>query len=203
MAATFKLDPTLINELKAIHVQTRVANEIIKVMKEFIAAGKSPVQGVGRFVGYKAAEATKAISQTKRSFNKISKAIPALKASSNSRNKILNSNIADIKRRGYPYSVLDKFPGKRVRPVNLELTGDMLRALIFKIEKKGPRIGIFEQSEALKAETHNDGTQVPKVPRRKFIPNKRGDELVISLMRTIKAIYSEELNAIIKRSNAK
>lgn len=60
---------------------------------------------------------------------------------------------------------------------NLELTGDMLDALKATPKKNGLEIGIFDGDEVGKADNHNKfsvKSQATKVPRRQFIPKKKG-----------------------------
>jgi hypothetical protein len=77
----------------------------------------------------------------------------------------------------------------------------MLRALIYKTGSNKLQIGIFDTEQSKKAETHNDGTQEPKIPQRKFIPNNEGDEFNQTIQREIINIYTDILNDIILKSN--
>lgn len=99
---------------------------------------------------------------------------------------------------GYPFNVQKKFPSKRVRPVNLKLSGDMLSSLVSRVEGGTISIGIFDKVEAEKAIKHNDGTE--KVPQRHFLPTKKGEQFTISIQRQLKALMVEVLGRIIKRN---
>lgn len=71
------------------------------------------------------------------------------------------------------YVDLKKSKGGSGSP-DLELFGDLKDSITFKQTDKGVEIGVFGGVNALKAETHNWGTQDDIVPRRPFIP-KKGD----------------------------
>ncbi len=148
-----------------------IGDTVIKQMNNFIARGQSPVRDQGRFVGYKHQQ------------------ISGGKAKPSSENK-----------RGYPYSVMHRFPDKKVRPVNLRLTGQMLAALAHKFYAGAQKIelGIFSGKEALKAETHNEGTQEPRVPRRHFLPTEDGESFAETIQRDIIAIVKRRISYIIQ-----
>lgn len=140
---TFK--GSLLNKLtfkNAIDLDTagKVGGVTIFEIYRATAKGLSPVKGLGRFVRYKA----QAIGKSKKNKPK----------------------------KGYPYSVQKKYPNKLVRPVNLRLSGDMLKALEWKFysSKQVIEVGIWDAKQSLKAETHNQGTQEPRVPTRQFLP---------------------------------
>lgn len=204
---TVKIDATeAIKVIAKAGVQREIGKTVVKAMKEFIEAGRSPIAGGSRFVGYKAVEGQKtlrAISKSIRNQAKSDSATKAQKAQLRTVNKSIKKQTDELKKKGYPYSKMEEFPDKKVRPVNLALTGDMIRALTFTILSRGVEIGIKDKKQALKAETHNDGTQPGRVPRRQFIPNVQGQEFAISIMRQIKEIYSKALNAAIEKSNKK
>lgn len=101
---------------------------------------------------------------------------------------------------GYPYDVMKDFPNKKVRPVNLELSGDMLDALEVKALDSGLRVGIFDSKQREKAEKHNDGDSTKNIPRRHFWPTREGEEFAVSIQRAIKDFYSDLLDKIIRTS---
>lgn len=94
-----------------------------------------------------------------------------------------------------------EFPDKKVRPVNLFLSGEMLSELDHTRLKNGVQIGFHRASKRSKdkAETHNYGTG--SVPKRKFLPVDSKDELNVSIMREIKSIYINRIKSIIKGLN--
>lgn len=101
-------------------------------------------------------------------------------------------------RRFDAYKDPKKYPGdkKNQRPVNLELSGDMLNAITYKVLKDGIRIGIWDEEQRQKANTHMQGLN--GVPQRKFMPIDPGDEFIVSIQRIIKALYAQKLSAILK-----
>lgn len=108
--------------------------------------------------------------------------------------------------RRYPaYKNEDRYPGDRKprRPVNLELTGEMLDSLQYQTRENGIRYGILSASDEVKtrAKANNEGTQ--HVPARPFIPDKPGQQFNLSIMTKIKDIVSKRLAAIIKQSSRK
>lgn len=70
----------------------------------------------------------------------------------------------------------DEKGGKRL--ANLDLNGDMMRAVEYQVEADRIKIGIFDEDEAIKAYGHNTGFKGHKwldgkAPARKFIPNEK------------------------------
>jgi hypothetical protein len=101
--------------------------------------------------------------------------------------------------KGYPFNVQKKFPNKKVRPVNLFLSGDMLEALTHKKKSDSILVGIFKPSEAEKAQGHQLGDPKKGLPRRRFIPAANGEEFTVSITRSIRQLYSELLDGILKK----
>ncbi len=104
----------------------------------------------------------------------------------------------------YPRGKKFKRLGKRVRPVNLKLTGDMLSDLDWKSAGLGKvKIGVLgDRFSELKSRVHNTGER-RDIPQRKFIPFEQGDEFAQTIQKKIKDIHEKRLNAIIKKSNKK
>lgn len=146
-----------------------IGGYIIHETKRMIARGQSPVRDIGRFVAYKAQQIKKKASK-------------------------------DSKPRGYPYDLMDRYPDKKVRPVNLKLSGDMLNAMEqrFNFSAQEVTVGIFDQKQALKAETHNRGTQEPRVPKRPFLPTDAMIGFAESIQRGIISIVKKRIASIIK-----
>jgi hypothetical protein len=80
-------------------VANSIGDQVIIKMKQLIAKGISPIENHGRFPEYKSQQQEKGKSKKAK---------------------------ATLKKK-YPDTVLGDFPGKRRRPVNLELSGDFLR----------------------------------------------------------------------------
>lgn len=102
-------------------------------------------------------------------------------------------------RRFDAYKDKTKYPGdkKMAKPVNLELSGDMLNAITHKVIRGGVRIGIFDKKQADKATTHIRGLN--GVPQRKFMPVDDGDQFVISIQRAIRSLYVKIISDILKK----
>lgn len=165
----------LIDEKTMNRIQQEVIEDLIKTS---IEVGNSPVQGYGRFVGYSGESNRK----TARAAGKKPKG-------------------AELRKLGYPFSVQNKFPGKQLRPVNLELSGEMLS---FYVCKPGPDksvlIGIQEEAPddvKARAEGNNGGTK--NVPARKFVPGP-GEVYKPDIMTAIRQILADRLVEMIKES---
>jgi hypothetical protein len=192
---TVKLDfPKLLKDkLVNQELSSNLADVVIKGILEHTAIGLSPVRGFGRFVGYKAQEEAKKLKKIATHLSRANNKAAASSARSEAKSSA----------RGYPSSVQGRFPDKKVRPVNLRLTGTMLADLSYLLNRTAQKvtIGIFKGKSKLKAETHNEGTQEPNVPTRQFLPTTQGQEFTVSIMRAIKEVYRKRLNSIIEESN--
>ncbi len=102
---------------------------------------------------------------------------------------------------GYPDTpdIRRRFPSKKTRPVNLELSGKFLKALGFKKTDGGIDFGWIDPSEDIKKliDAHNNGLN-KNVPQRKVIPNADGEDYTASIRRLIKDIYLQRIRAIIR-----
>lgn len=85
----------------------------------------------------------------------------------------------------YPNSVKSKFPSKKRRPVNLQLSGSFMSRLDVRAtsNKKIVKLGMFSMStkQAKMFETHNEGKH-KYVPQRKFLPTKKGEQFKTAIM---------------------
>jgi hypothetical protein len=73
---------------------------------------------------------------------------------------------------------------------NLELAGDMLNALEYRIEGNTVVVGIFDETQTPKAYNHNVGDTLPK---RQFIPDE--DQLLkADIIRGVNRIIEEYMN---------
>lgn len=185
-----------IKKLRLPKYSKQVGELAVELSKELIASGTSPVRKFGRFVEYSGQRNRRAAGKSR----------------------------STSKEHGYPFSVQSKYPDKKVRPVNLKLSGDMLEAFTFKTTATGALIGVFDQEQKKKAVLHNNGGRVElkikrkistkvrnfihrkkaqktigfDIPQRKFVPSKAGDDFVISISRAIKNLYSTILEVILK-----
>lgn len=85
---------------------------------------------------------------------------------------------------------------KRVRPVNLILSGEMLRALEYKAERNLLEVGIWDSEMAERASFHQDGT--PNMPQRRFIPTERDEYLTVTIDRALINKLKDIINRSIK-----
>lgn len=94
---------------------------------------------------------------------------------------------------------------KDTKPVNLELSGKMLKKLSFKRSKKNAiTVGIHSDATPKildRAKAHNNGSSKQGIPKRQFIPDKPGEEYIVTIQRKRKAILEKRLRAIIRKSN--
>ncbi len=146
-----------------------IGDAAIDEMKKVIAKGISPIKGVGRFEAYKWAGAANRIT-------KIAKGLTG------ARKKSARQKASDLKKGKYPFSMKNKFPNKRERPVNLFLSGDQLSNLITKPTQSGLEVGYYDKLSAQKEQGHREG--VNGQPRRPTIP-KNGEEFSPSIYRRI------------------
>lgn len=183
-----------------------VGDTVLDGIKDAAAKGLSPVAGVGRFPGYKAQEEAKAQKRIAR--NAWQNASQAGSSSTGVRLRNLSRSASDEAKKsaqGYPVSVQDKFPQKKIRPVNLSLTGEYLNSLRYSFNRSKLSIRFFFAGKRanLLAETHNEGTQEPVVARRPVLPTADGQEFISSIMRAINTLYRNRLASIIEMSKKK
>ncbi len=152
-----------------------LGDTIVKAVKKQISIGKSPVAGEGRFAAY-----------------------------SQQRNKKKKKKRGASKS-GYPASVSRTFPQKKVRPVNLFLSGDFLKFYDWANSGKlSILIGIVPGAPQLIriiAKAHNEGVPEKNIPKRQHTPTKSGEEFTASIQRTIKNLFTKQLRASLKKRN--
>lgn len=83
--------------------------------------------------------------------------------------------------------------GKKVRPVNLILSGRMYRAIERKARYDKLEVGIWDSEMAKLAGYHQNGTD--KMPARRFIPTDKDEALTVTIYRAL----LNKLRDIIKR----
>jgi hypothetical protein len=81
-----------------------------------------------------------------------------------------------------------------VRPVNLILSGQMLRSIEYKASRGSLEVGIWDSDMVELASYHQDGTD--KMPARRFIPTDNGEYLTVTIDRAL----LNKLKQIIKDS---
>lgn len=108
------------------------------------------------------------------------------------------------------YKDRDKYPlgnetaqalGKKARPVNLTLTGEMLAGLSFKQTSKAALEWGFTKLTGKKkkiAEYHTSGTD--HMAMRRVVPQE-GEEFAVTIMRRLRDIYAKRLADLARISN--
>lgn len=91
---------------------------------------------------------------------------------------------------------------KPKRPVNLKLSGLMLRKLTWKRTKRGVNYGLHGASQKVQEYfvVHNEGTR-KDIPRRKIIPVSDGDKFTPKIRKGIRSLYNIVIKRIIKNIN--
>lgn len=179
----------------------KLAERVIKDVKQSISIGKSPVKGQGRFVAYKADRATSSLRKN-------------LKTASIQRGgkKALRGELRrEIKRTAskknlYPNSVKGEFPNKQRRPVNLELSGALIKAIRWKAIKCGVKIGLISANKKLKDIfiAHNEGANTAKkVPRRAILPTGAGEKFTAVIQKRIRSLFLARIRQVLKQVNKK
>ncbi len=138
-----------------------IGGAVVKEVRNLTSKGINPVGRGGRFPAYKGVAGINQVKKITRSLT-------------GSRRKRGRDILAKKRKNTYPFSINKKFPNKKVRPVNIRLTGHQLRNYKFKIinvkNKFRIRLGYFNKFAALKEQGHADG--VNGQPVRQTVPNK-------------------------------
>lgn len=138
-----------------------IGDAVIEEMQSAIAKGISPIKQAGRFPAYKWA-GKKSLARKSGSKKKDADRIFSNK---------------------YPFSVQDKFPQKKERPVNLKLSGSFLKNLKAKVLNNKLYIGFFEEPWTLYESGHREG--VNGQPKRPIIPDGVKEEFSQSIYRRL------------------
>lgn len=150
-----------------------IGNSAIEEMKKAIAKGLSPIKGAGRFPAY--------LWAGKKSLARKSGA---------KKRKELNREFQNK----YPYSVKNKFPDKKERPVNLKLSGEFLKNLKSMVEGRDLFIGFEEGSTWADYESgHREG--VHEQPKRPIIPQEDeqfSDSILRRLVKTVQSVFDKK-----------
>lgn len=149
-----------------------IGSACIELMKDLISKGISPIQGNGRFEGYKAAgnlKTQKKVSKSLRGALRVGggKGLQDIEVR---RNLLASVKAEGMAKLGYPYSVQHKYSDKKPRPVNLFLSGKFLESLIYKVNKKELKVVIQfdDKLSELKEQGHREG--VNGQPKRPIFP---------------------------------
>jgi len=175
--------------------QQKLGARVLKDILAAIAIGKSPVRGQGRYKGYRTDRRAESGSRLTG------------KESPERRTRQIRGEARKGKkgRKGmfYPDSVQKQRLGKQRRPVNLKLSGDMLKQMKFRGIVGGIKIGLLSASKLIKIifESHNEGlNEKNNVPRRAILPTGPGEKFTALIQRRIKSLYLARIRQIISRS---
>lgn len=170
-----------------------IGTAITVAMLSLIEKGISPIEGQGRFPAYKwqafSRDVKKSNTFTRRQVRELrANAKRLAKGGNKKKAKALREQAGVLSGYGrmasqvasskYPFNTKEfKRGSKRVRPVNLHLSGAFLRALEYRVTgtagKYGLEIGFFDEEQAVKEEGHRDGANGQ--PKRPTIPINRED----------------------------
>lgn len=175
-----------------------IGDVAINEMKNLISKGISPIEGKGRFPEYKAAGSLKGAKATSKGLRDALRVGAGKGANDRGIRAALSQSTGNEKQAklGYPYSVQKKYPKKRARPVNLELSGDMLDHLTKRSNaaEKSVEIGFYDQKSIKKELGHREGANTQ--PLRPIIP--KANE---SLAQSIRVKIERAVQAIIDKIN--
>lgn len=87
-----------------------------------------------------------------------------------------------------------KIPGKRQRPVNLKVTGDLLKSLKVKVTNKGLRISFDNKL----ADIHNRRGAGKSKTVRRMLPTEKGEQFNRSIRRRLTEVLDHIANNIFK-----
>jgi len=183
-----------------------VSREIVKFLPRAIfssiSKGKSPVKGVGRFVKYSDSYRSQ-IKNNLTFYTKNGRAIPVSKGNFdyeysfdeqyNRKKKKARSqsNRDEASKRKFIKENNAHLKGKKVSPVNLKVSGELIKSLSAKVSPSG-NVKIEFTDE--KAKYHNEGTD--KIPRRAMLPTESGEKFARSITLRLQEIIRR---AILKK----
>lgn len=189
-------------ELNSPGAQKKIGEFVLGEMKDFIARGVSPVRGEGKFEAYSGVKEVRDSKKKQGQLRKIAKSLVSERAQKKIKRRI--SAHKGVQTRAlnnkYPYNVQDDYPDKKASPVNLKLSGKMLKALRFLPIPNGIRINFLDKDMEARAIKHNEGDPKKSLPQRKFLPTGRNDDFNVSISRGLLDLITDMLDAILKKS---
>ena len=177
--------------------QRGLGEALRKAVLDLVAIGKSPVKGQGRFKAYAADRKAAPFRQRASRASKLQLSESASRARGRAKELSKKSSL-------YPNSVKKKFPRKRKRPVNLELSSKMLKFINWKRKTGGIKFGLISAPSEIKDifESHNDGTNEKRnVPRRAVIPSRNGEMFAVSIQQLVRKKYLARIRQLLGRNN--
>jgi hypothetical protein len=106
-------------------VAKSVGDQVIIKMKQLITKGISPIENHGRFPEYKAQKLAKEAAEVRKGAKSRAQDF-GKKDSQVKGDRAFARTLSKQAKKSYPDTVIGKFPSKRRRPVNLELSGKFL-----------------------------------------------------------------------------
>lgn len=88
-----------------------------------------------------------------------------------------------------------RYKGKKPRPVNLKLTGDLLKSLFVKLIRGGFRIGFDNEL----ADIHNKQGAGKSKTIRRMLPTNKGEQFNRSIRKRVREVLTQTANKIFKR----
>ncbi len=168
----------------------KIGDQTVGEMKDQISKGLSPIEGWGRFPAYKWVGKANAIKRIARNLSKDRRARARLKAKEAISGK-------------YPYSVMGKYPDKKVRPVNLYLSGRFLSKLRAYVVGAQLLIGFGGAKDTKIEHGHRTGgiKGVNDQPQRPIIPigNETFTRSILSrLLNKVRLAIEKEIKVVVK-----
>lgn len=157
-----------------------IGDATVDEMKKAIAKGLSPIAEAGRFPAYKWAGKANDVRKKARGGSK-------------SKKKVAKRIVADIKKTKYPFNQRENFPDKRERPVNIYLSGDMLKNLKAFVTGKRLEVGYRDELSAKKEQGHREGVNTQ--PKRPTIPEKNEEfspTIYRRLLKTVQEVFNKK-----------
>ena len=174
-------------ELERSSFHEQVGQFIVREMKALIAAGYSPVEGVGRFAPYSAS----------RHFREAKASVANVKTDRGYERELATRILSESN--FYPNSVRGEYPNKAVTPVNLYLSGELMNSLDAKGIPGGVEIGHLKSNPSIEEKfmTNNEGAKAPKVPMRRYLPTRPGEKFVESIQQLQKDLYERKIKTLL------
>lgn len=167
--------------------RAQTAKDFGAAINDQIEAGISPVSGQGRFQDY--SPSYKALIEKNRTKRALAM---EQKVFSENKKGTLNQRLNRAVSAGKKFAAL----GKRLRPVNLHLTGQMLSTQKVTVDKAG---GVKISYSDKKATYHNDTGAGKSQVLRRMLPNRSGEKFSTVLMRMLKNIAANSAARILGR----
>lgn len=167
----------------------QLGRRMVAAMKILIRKGISPVRGGGfktRFPGYKDSYKKQIRGQLRFITTRDGTVVPIEKRRG---------------KKGKSFKPDPRFKNKKVRPVNLKLSGDFLGALDSKVSVRGRsvKIGYFDRKQRKKEKWHREGAGGQL--KRPTIPNPPEEKFAAAVMDVFRRMVRKRLKEKTKRKN--